>query len=142
MKMRGILSVSQFILSHVRLFATSWTATHQASLSPNLGACSNSCPLSQFCYSTVSFSVVPFISCLQSFPATGTFPKRQFFTSSSQSIGASASVLPMNIKDYFPLGLTGWISMQFKGLRVFNTTVQSINSWAVNFLYRKFDIHT
>ena len=116
-------------LSRVRLFATPWTAAHQASLSiTNSEACSNSCPSSRCCRPTISSSVIPFSSCLQSFPASGSFPKSQFFASGGQSIGASASasVLPMNIQDWFPLGLTGWISLQSKGpLRVFfNTTVQ------------------
>ena len=92
------------------------------------GACSNSCPLCQWCHPTISSSVVPFSSCLQSFPASGSFPIGQFFTSGGQSIGASASasVLLMNIQDWFPLGLIGLISLQSKGLsRVFsNTTVQ------------------
>ena len=96
--------------------------------SPTLGACSNSCPLSQWCHSTVSFSVVPFSSCLQFFPASRSSPMSQFFAIGGQNIGvsASASVLPMNIQDWFPLGWTGWISLQSKGLsRVFsNTTVQ------------------
>ena len=95
--------------------------------SPAPGACSNSCPLSRWCHPTISCSVIPF-SCLQSFPASGSFPMSHFFTSGSQSIGlsASTSVLPMNIQDWFPLELTGWISLQSKGLsRVFaNTTVQ------------------
>ena len=92
--------------------------------SPTPGACSNSCPLSQWCHPINSTSVIPF-SCLQSFPASGSFPMSQFFASGSQSIGvsASASVLPMNIQDSFPLGLTGWISLQSKGLsRVFSNT--------------------
>ena len=96
--------------------------------SPTLRACSNSCPLSQWCHPTISSPVVNFSSCLQSFPASGSFPMSQFFTSDSQSIetSASASVLPVNIQDWFPLGWTGWISLQSKGLsRVFsNTTVQ------------------
>ena len=74
--------------------------------------CSNSRPLSQWCHPTISSSVVPFSSCLQSFPASGSFPVSQFFTSGGQSIGASASVFAMNIQDWFPLGLTGWISLQ------------------------------
>ena len=76
--------------------------------SPTLGACSNSCPLSQWCHPTISSSVIPFYSCLQSFPASGSFPTSQFFASGCQSTGvsASASVLPMNIQDWFPLGLT------------------------------------
>ena len=96
--------------------------------SPTPGACSNSCPLNLWCYPTISSSVIPF-SCLQSFPASGSFPMSQFFPSGGQSIGvsASASVLPMNIQDWFPLGLTGLISLQSKGLsKVFsNTTTAS-----------------
>ena len=96
--------------------------------SPSPRACSNSCPLSQWCHPRISSSVVPFSSCLLSFPASGSFPMSQFFASGGQSIGASASasVLQMNIQDWFPLGWTGWISLQSKGLsRVFsNTTVQ------------------
>ena len=88
---------------------------------------SNSCPLGQWCHQTFSSSVVPF-SHLQSFSESGSFQMSQFFTSSGQSvsISASISVLSMNIQDWFPLGLTGWISLQSKGLsRVFsNTTVQ------------------
>ena len=95
--------------------------------SPTPGACSNACPSCQWCHPTISFSVVPF-SCLQSFPASGSFLMSQFFTSGGQSIGvsASASVLPMNIQAWFPLELTGLISLQPKGLsRVFSsTTVQ------------------
>ena len=96
--------------------------------SPPPGACSNSHPLSQWCYPTILSSVVPFSAYLPSFPASGSFQMSQFFTSCGQSTGvsASASVLPMNIQDWFPLGLTGWISLQSKGLsRIFsNTTVQ------------------
>ena len=96
--------------------------------SPTLRACSNSRPLSQWCHPTISPSVIPFSSPLQFFPALGSFPMSQFFTSGGQSIGvsASASVLPMNTQDWSPLGWTGWISLQSKGLsRVFsNTTVQ------------------
>ena len=95
--------------------------------SPTLRACWNSCPSSQWCHPTISLPVVSFSSCLQSFPASGFFPMSQFFTSGGQSIGASASasVHPMNIQDWFPLGLTGWICLQSKGLsRVFsNTTI-------------------
>jgi len=95
--------------------------------SPTPGAYSDSCPLSRWCHPTISSSVVPF-SCLQSFPESGAFQMSQFFASGDQSIGisASASVLPMNIQDWFPLGQTCWISLQSKGLsRVFsNTTVQ------------------
>ena len=94
------------------------------SLSPRV--CSYSCPLSWWCHPTISSSVVPFSSCLQSFPASGCFPVSQLFTSSGQSIGASASasVLPMNIEDWFPLGLTGLISLLSQGLsRVFSSTI-------------------
>ena len=95
--------------------------------SPTPRACSNSCPLSRWCHPTVSSSVVPFFSCLQYFSASVSFPMSQFFAPGGQSIGASAStsVLLMNIQDWFPLGLTGLISLQSKGLsRVFsNTTV-------------------
>ena len=97
------------------------------SLPPTPRVYSNSCPLTRWCHPTISSSVVPF-SCLQSFPASGSFQMSQFFTSGGQSIrvSASASVLPMNTQDWFPLGWTVWISLQSKGLsRVFsNTTVQ------------------
>ena len=93
--------------------------------SPSPGACSNSCALSRWGHSTILSSVVPFFSCLQSFPASRFFLMGQLFTWCGQSIGASASVPPMNIKDWFPVRLTGLISFQSKGLsRVFsNTTV-------------------
>ena len=96
--------------------------------SPTPRTYSNSCPLSRWCHPTISSSVVPFSSSLQSFPASGSFPMTQFFASGGQSIGvsASATVLPMNIQGWFPLWWTCWISLQSKGLsRVFsNTTVQ------------------
>ena len=96
--------------------------------SPTLGVYPNSCPLSWWCHPTISNSVIPFSSCLQSFPASESFQMSQLFTSDGQCIGVSAStsVLPMNIQDWSPLGWTGWISLQSKGLsRVFsNTTVQ------------------
>ena len=110
------------LLSRVRLFVTPWTAAHQASLYLN------SCPLSQWCLPVISSPVVCFSSCLQSFPASGSFPMSQLFASGGQSIGVSVStsVLPMNTQDWSPLGWAGWISLQSKGLsRVFsNTTVQ------------------
>ena len=86
--------------------------------SPTPGACTNSCLSSWWCHPTISSSVVPFSSCIQSFPSSGSFPRSQFFTSGGQSIGVSAlaSVLPMNIQGWFPLGLTGLISLQSKGL--------------------------
>ena len=124
-----IPSVQFTSLSCVQLFATPWTAARQASL-PSLtpGTSSNSCLLSRWCHPAMSSSVIPFSSCLQSFPASESFQMSPIFISGGQSIGvsASASVLPMNIQDWFPLGWTGWISLQSKGLsRVFsNTTVQ------------------
>ena len=102
-------------LQHARLRCPSWTP----------GACSNSCPSSQWCHPTISSSVVPFSSHLQSFPVSGCFLLSQLFTSGSQSIGVSgsASVLPMNIQDWFPLGWTDLISFKSKGLsRVFSDT--------------------
>ena len=98
----------------------------------------NPCPLSQWCHPTISSSVVPFSSCPQSVPASGSFQMSQLFASGGQSIGvlASTSVFPMNTQDWSPLGLTGWISLQSKGLsRVFSNTTKSINSLALSFLY-------
>ena len=85
--------------------------------SPTPRVYSNSCPLSRWCHPTISSSVIPFSSCLQSFPTSGSFQMSQFFPSAGQSIGASASasVLPMNIQDWFLLGLNGLISLQCKG---------------------------
>ena len=116
-------------LSHVRLFAIPWTAACQASRSfTSPEVYSNSCPLSWWCHPTISSSVIPFSSCLQSFPASGSFPTRQLLASSDQSIGisASVSVLPMNVQGWFPLGWTALISLQSKGLsRVcFRSTTQ------------------
>ena len=104
--------------------------------SPSPRVCSNSNPLSWWCHPTISSSVVPFSSCLQSFPASGSFPMSQFFSSGGQSIGASvsASVLPMNIQDWFPLGLTGLISLRFDLSRIFsNTTVQKHQFFGTQF---------
>ena len=113
-------------LSHVQLLVTHGLQHARSPCpSPTPRADSNSCPLTQWCHPTISFSVVPFSSCLQSFPASGSFPESQFFASGVQSIrvSASASFLPMNIQDWFPLGWTGWISLQSKGLwRVFSNT--------------------
>ena len=96
--------------------------------SPTPGVYPNSCPLSLWYHPTISSSIVPFSSCLQSFPTSQSFPVSQLFASGGQSIGVSASppVFPMNTQDWSPLGWTGWISLQSKGLsRVFsNTTVQ------------------
>ena len=96
--------------------------------SPTPGAYSDSCPSSRWCHPTILSTVIPLTSCLQSFPASGSFPMSQFFASGGQSIGASASAsaLPMNIQDWFPSGWIGWISLQPSGLSgVFsNMTVQ------------------
>ena len=117
------------LLSHVRLLRPH--GLQHARLpcpSPSPRTYSNSCALSQWCHPTISSSVIPFSCCLQSVPASGSFPVSQLFPSGDQSIAASASasVLLTNIQGWFPLGLTGWISLQSKGLsRVFaNTTVQ------------------
>ena len=116
------------------LWAHGLQHTRLPCLSPTPGAYSNSYPLSPWCYPTISSSVIPFSSCLQSFPASGSFPMSQFFPPGGQSIGvsASASVLPMYIQDWLPLGWSGWISLQSEGLsRVFsNTTLQQqILTW-------------
>ena len=116
-------------LSRVQLFEIPWMQhVRPPRPSPTPRVYSNSCPLSWWCHPTISSSVVPFSSCLQSFPASESFQMSQFFTSGGQSIGVSAStsVLPMNTQDWFPLGWTGWISLQSKELsRVFsNTTVK------------------
>ena len=115
--------------------------------SPTPRAYSNSRPLSQWCHPTISSSVIPFSSCLQSFPATGSFPLSQFFTSRGQNIGASASadVLPMNTEGWFPLGLTGWISLLYKGpSSIFsNTTVQKYQLFCAQlYFWFKSHIHT
>ena len=116
-------------LSRVWLFATPWIAAYQASLpSPTPEVYPNSCPSSQWCHPAILSSVVSFSSCPQSFQASGSFSMSQIFTWGGQSIGVSAlaSVLPMSTQDWSPLGWTGWISLQSKGLsRVFsNTTLQ------------------
>ena len=115
--------------------------------SPTPRACSNSCPSTQGCHSTISSSVIPFSSYLQSFPASRTFPMSQFFASGGQSTGASAlaSVLPMNVQDWSPLGLTGLISLQSKGLSIVfsNTTVQKHQFICAQLsLWSKSHIHT
>ena len=105
--------------------------------SPTPGAYSNSCPSSWWCHPTVSSSVIPFSFCLQYFPASGSFPMSQFFSKGGQSIGvsASSSVLPMNVQDWFPLGWTGWISLQSKGLsRVFSNSSEAPILWPPAFL--------
>ena len=111
-----------------------------SSLSP--GVCSNSCPLNWWCYLTIASSVIPFSCCLQSFPASGCvtpFQMCQLFLSGGQRIkaSASASVLPMNIQVWFPLGLTGWISLQLRNTQEYFPTLQfkSNNSLVISFLY-------
>ena len=104
-------------LSHVQLFEIPWTAACQASLSfTSPGVCSNSYPLSWWCHTTISSYVAPFSSCPQSFQASGSFPVSWLFASDGQSTGASASasVLPMNIQGWFPLGLTGFNDTKWK----------------------------
>ena len=142
---KRILLFNRSVISYT---ATPCTAAPQVHCpSPAPGAGSNSCPSSQWCHSTISSSVVPFSSCFQSFPASGSFPVSQLFASGGQSIGvsASASVLPMNIQDWSPLGWTGWISLQFKGLsRVFsNTTIPKHQFFGAQpFLWSNSHIHT
>ena len=116
-------------LSRVRLFVTPWIATPRPPCpSPTPRVHSNSCLSSWWCHPAISSSIIPFSSCPQSLPASGSFPMSQLFAWGGQSIGvsASASILPMNTQDWSPLGWTGWISLQSKGLsRVFsNTTVE------------------
>ena len=136
------------LLSHVQLFATPWTAARQASLSvTNSWSLLNTCPLSQWCHPTISPPVILFSSCFQFCPASGSFPVSKFFISGSQSIGASASasVLPMNTRDWFPLRLTDLISLQSKRLsRVFsNTTVRKHQFFGAQLsLWSNSHIHT
>ena len=130
-------SLQQHGLQHSRLLCPS----------PTSGACLNSCPSSRWCHPTISSSVIPFFSHLQSFPASGSFPMSQFFASGGQSIrvSASTSVLPMNTQDWSPLGWTGWISLQSRGLsRVFsNTTVQKHQFFSTQLSFSSnFHIHT
>ena len=134
------------LLSHVWLFETPWTAACQASLSsPSLGVCSNSCPLSRWCYATISSSIVSF-SCIQYFPASESFPMSQVFASDGQNTGASASatVLPMNTQGWFPLGLTDLISLLSKGLsRIFSSTsLKASILWLSVFLWSSSHICT
>ena len=138
--------LSEVLLFSFRLFVVHvWLRPHELqhtrlpcpSLSPGVG--SNSSPLSWWCHPTISSSVAPFSSCPQSFPASGSFPVSQLFTSGGHSIGASASAsgLPMNIQYWFPLGWTGWISLQFSGPSEFSPAPQfeSISSLGLSLLY-------
>ena len=125
-------------LSRVRLFVTHEPQhTRPPCPSPTSGVYPNSCPLSWWCHLTISSSAIPFSSCPQSFPASGSFQKSQLFASGGRSIGvsASASVLPTNTQDWSPLGCTGGISLQSKGLsRVLsNTTVQKHKLFGIQF---------
>ena len=113
--------------------------------SPSPRACSNSCPLNQWCHPAISSSVLPFSSCPQSFPASGSFPMSQLFASDCQSIGVStsASVFPMNIQDWFPLGLTGLISLLSKGLsRAYSKTTVHPQCMAIWQQQAKSENHT
>ena len=117
--------VSRLVMSH-SLWPHGLQLIRLPCWSPTPRACSNACPLSWWCHPTISSSVVPFSSCLQSCSASGSFPMSQFFASGGQSTGVSAStsVLPMNAQDWSPLGWTGWISLQSKGLsRVFSKSI-------------------
>ena len=107
-----ILLFTVWSLSHVWLFMPCGLP-HTRLLCPSLSprVCSNSCPLNQWWHPTISSFVAPFSTCPQSFPASGSFPMSQLFTSGSQSIGASASVLPMSIQGWFPLGLIDWFDL-------------------------------
>ena len=108
-------NVAVWSLSCVQLFVIPWTAACQASLTFTISqSLPNSCPLSQWYNATILFYIDPFFSYLQSFPSSGSFPKSQLLTSGGQSIVASASVLPINTQGWFPLGLTGLISLQFE----------------------------
>ena len=138
-------------LRHVRLFAILWIAACQDSLSitnsPSLLRLVSIKLVMTSDHLTISSSVIPFSSCLKSFPASGSFPMSQFFASGGQSIGVttSASVLPMNIQGWFPLGLTSWISLQSKGIsRIFsNTTVQKHQFFGAQLsLWSNSHIHT
>ena len=139
-KRRVFMISSVQSLSHVQLFANPWTAAGQIPCpSPTPEAYSNSCPSSQWCHPTISSSVIPFSSCLQSFPTSGSFQMSRFFASGGQSIGvsASASVLPVNIQDWFPVELTSLISCSPRDSQESSQTPQfkSINSSMLSFLY-------
>ena len=142
LKYSNISTFSLQLSSVVQSCPTLWPQlqhTRPPCPSPTPRVYSNLCPLSRWCHPTISSSVVPFSSCFQSFPASGSFPESQFFPSSGQSIGVSvsASVLLMNIQDWYPLGLTGLISLQSTGLsRVFsNTTVQKHQFFSTQCFY-------
>ena len=125
----------------LRLHGLQHTRLPCPSLSPRV--CSNSCPLSWWCHPTISSSVAPFSSCIQPFLASGSFPMNWLFISGGQNIGAVASVLPMNIQGWFPLGLTGLILLSRGFSRVFSSILlESINSLPLSLLYSPTHIHT
>ena len=138
-----LLSFTPFQFSHSVVSDSLWPHEPQHARPPcsstTPGVYPNPCPLSWWCHPTISSSIVPFSSCFQSFPASGSFQMSQLFASGGQSIrvSASTSVLPMNTQNWSPLGWTGWISLQSKGLsRVFsNTTVQKHQFFSASFLY-------
>ena len=145
-----VYSVRSVQFSHLVVSGSLWPHglqhTRLPCPSPTPGVYSNSHPSNWWCHPTILSSVVPF-SCLQSFPASGSFRMSQFFTLGGQSIGASASasVLPINTQDWFPSGWADWISLQFKGLsRVFsNTTVQKHQFFGTQLsLWSNSHIHT
>ena len=125
------------LLCYVQLFATPWTVAHQAPLSSTVSWSLLKFILSLWCYLTISSSAILFF-CLQSFPASGSSPVNQLFSPGDQSIGASASasVLPVNIQDWFSLGLTNLTSLLSRGLsRYLSSTIQNINSSVLSLLY-------
>ena len=143
--------IQQFLVQFSRLVVSDSSRPHRLQHarfpcpSPTPRVYSSSGPLSQGCHPAISSSVVPFSSSLQSFPASGSFPKCQFFESGSQIIGASASasVLPMNIQDWFPLGLTGLLFLQSKGRsKVFsNTTVQKHEFFSAQYILNSIPLY-
>ena len=123
------------VASHIQLIVTPWSAECQASLStPTPGVCSNLCPSNQWCHPTITSSVVPFSSCLQSFPASGSFPMSQIFASGGQRIGviATASVLPANIQDWFRIDWFDLLAVQgtLKSLLQHHSSKASILQWS------------
>ena len=132
---KSVSSVTQSCLGSLWLHGLQHTRFPYPSLSSRV--CSNSCPFSQWCYPTVSYFIVPFSSCFQSFPPSGSFPMNWFFASGGQNIAASASatVFPINIQGWLPLGLTGLISMLSKGKSSPAPQFESINSLAISLLY-------
>ena len=126
------------VASHIQLIVTPWSAECQASLStPTPGVCSNLCPSNQWCHPTITSSVVPFSSCLQSFPASGSFPMSQIFASGGQRIGviATASVLPANIQDWFRIDWFDLLAVQGTLKSSPTPQLKSINSSVLSFLH-------